>query len=657
MGQVSTFYNLRLLPFIMKRYLAVYVLFLLPSTSLTAQLCTGSLGDPIVNITFGMGNGSGPELPAGQTTYNYSRTGCPKQNDYSLTNFTFGCFSDTWHRLIGDHTPADQDGYIMLINSAYIKGDLFVYTVKGLCPNTSYEFAGWAKNVIKPIACDKNAVNPNLTFKVETLAGVVITSYSSGELAKEENDPAWKQYGTLFKPPAGVTDVVLKITNNGVDGCGNVLALDDITLRACGPEVRATVASNGLSDVQVCAGSDVSYLLTSTYSTAYVNPTFQWQTGDGLTWTNIPGANTKTYLRKPTASGNYLYRVLITEGTNPFTPECRIGSNEISIGVLQAPFVQATGYIYGCLDGEVILLASGASSFLWTGPNGFTSTEQRPVIPKVQYSDSGMYKVTGTTDLGCVNSDSTVLRVFPKATAFSSGGTSICEGTSVALVAGGGARYFWEPREGLSNDTIATPIASPPENTVYHVRVVNQFGCEDKATIQVNVWKNPVANAGPDVKTRLGLPAVLKGTVKGSDVTWYWSPSLGATTTQSLDHRVNPPKTTTYTLHVVSPHGCSSHTDDATVKVYEKVLIPNAFSPNGDGINDTWYIEPLEFFTESSTEVYNRFGQLVYRSKGYSAPWNGTAHGNPLPVGTYYYIIDMGVQNQPKLTGSVTILR
>jgi gliding motility-associated-like protein len=93
------------------------------------------------------------------------------------------------------------------------------------------------------------------------------------------------------------------------------------------------------------------------------------------------------------------------------------------------------------------------------------------------------------------------------------------------------------------------------------------------------------------------------------------------------------------------------------VKVFDKIVIPNAFTPNGDGINDTWFIEPLDLFDQSVTEVYSRYGQVVYRTIGYSNPWDGTNNGKALPPGTYYYVIDLRVNREPKLTGSVTILR
>jgi gliding motility-associated-like protein len=86
------------------------------------------------------------------------------------------------------------------------------------------------------------------------------------------------------------------------------------------------------------------------------------------------------------------------------------------------------------------------------------------------------------------------------------------------------------------------------------------------------------------------------------------------------------------------------------------IIIPNTFTPNGDGINDRWNIAALQNYTSCTVAVYNRYGALVYHSVGYLTGWDGTFNGLALPVGTYYYIIDPKNKQKP-LSGSVTILR
>ena len=84
--------------------------------------------------------------------------------------------------------------------------------------------------------------------------------------------------------------------------------------------------------------------------------------------------------------------------------------------------------------------------------------------------------------------------------------------------------------------------------------------------------------------------------------------------------------------------------------------IPNTFTPNGDGVNDVWNIKSLSDYPECTVAIYSRYGSLIYQSTGYPAPWDGTINGGAVPVGTYYYIINL--QNgSNQLTGSVTVIR
>jgi gliding motility-associated-like protein len=83
---------------------------------------------------------------------------------------------------------------------------------------------------------------------------------------------------------------------------------------------------------------------------------------------------------------------------------------------------------------------------------------------------------------------------------------------------------------------------------------------------------------------------------------------------------------------------------------------PNAFSPNADGTNDAWIIPTLLSYPDCTVQIFNRNGESVFRSNGYSKPWDGNHKGKPLPAGTYYYVIGL-TPDLKKLSGAVTILR
>lgn len=86
------------------------------------------------------------------------------------------------------------------------------------------------------------------------------------------------------------------------------------------------------------------------------------------------------------------------------------------------------------------------------------------------------------------------------------------------------------------------------------------------------------------------------------------------------------------------------------------LIIPNTFTPNGDGVNDTWDIKYLNSYPLCTVQIFTRWGQSVYSSIGYGAPWDGTYRGAALPSGTYYYVINLK-NNTQLLSGFVAIIR
>jgi len=92
------------------------------------------------------------------------------------------------------------------------------------------------------------------------------------------------------------------------------------------------------------------------------------------------------------------------------------------------------------------------------------------------------------------------------------------------------------------------------------------------------------------------------------------------------------------------------------VKLLKTPTIPNVFTPNGDGVNDTWVIEYLESYVGATVEIFNRYGSLVFRSVGYTKSWDGTYGGKQMPAGTYYYVINPK-NGRKQISGFVDIVR
>ncbi len=649
---------MRALP-IRKPFLLVLALCALLQTGFS-QLCTGSLGDPVASITFGGGGSPGPPLATANTSYTYTGSSCPNEGEYSIGNLSFNCFNNTWHAVAGDHTSGDANGYYMLVNASNTAADFYVDNIDGLCGGTSYELTAWVMNFLKPTAgCSNGGIDPNLIFRVETTGGTELIKFESGYIPETES-PTWKQYGTFFQTPPGITTVVIRISNNSPGGCGNDLALDDIALRPCGPSISASLAINSGDYLGVCGGDSRSFLMNSSYSPGYSNPVLQWQSSVdyGNSWTDIPGATGPAYLRPPTGVGYFYYRLTIAEAFNAGIVQCRIGSAPVKIEVTPGSgFVQCTNYVFGCYGSTVPIFASGGSTYRWSGPNGFTSNLQGPEIPNIQFEDAGVYTAVVTNIFGCAGSCSTTVVVYPAVHALISQDALVCEGTPVQLSASGGTQYIWDPNSGLSDNTIPNPIATPKDPTRYKVTIVKDNKCFDTASVFVDLWRKPTADAGRDRKMLLGLPILLDGKAGGTDVSFTWTPANYLERGNSLRPSVNPPVDEEYYLEVRSNKGCGVAKDTVLIKVFEKVKVPNTFTPNGDGYNDVWQIELLDIFEDAAIEVYNTSGQLVYRSIGYNKPWDGTRNGNPLPVGTYYYVFNLKVENAKRLSGYVTILR
>jgi gliding motility-associated-like protein len=179
-------------------------------------------------------------------------------------------------------------------------------------------------------------------------------------------------------------------------------------------------------------------------------------------------------------------------------------------------------------------------------------------------------------------------------------------------------------------------------------------GCMDTASSSITVWK-VTADAGADVTVLEGNSASLHPIVTGTSTSYQWTPDKWLNSNTALYAVAQPLDNITYTLKVTGKAGCTA-SDTVAVKVLKQPLIPNVFSPNGDGINDTWYITYLDVYPQSTVQVYNRYGAMVFNCHGTYKPWDGTFQGKPVPVGVYYYIVDAG-SGRSRTSGWVTVLR
>ena len=180
-------------------------------------------------------------------------------------------------------------------------------------------------------------------------------------------------------------------------------------------------------------------------------------------------------------------------------------------------------------------------------------------------------------------------------------------------------------------------------------------GCLDAISKTITVHAAPVVSAGADLLVLEGKTVRINANAIGNDLQFQWSPTLYLQSDTALQPLCTPYQDITYTLLATDTNECNA-SDTLYIKVLLKPIAPNAFSPNGDGIHDTWQIQYLNDYPNSRVLIYTRAGQLIYQSIGYTKPWDGTYKGLPLPIGTYYYIIQAG-NGSEVIKGSITLLR
>lgn len=238
---------------------------------------------------------------------------------------------------------------------------------------------------------------------------------------------------------------------------------------------------------------------------------------------------------------------------------------------------------------------------------------------------------------------------------------AVCEEVNPFPLTGAREVFGWPGRgeysgKGVNSNTgIFDPGTAGPGTHAIGYTYDAENGCSAYSEQNILVHPTPEVNAGPDRTVLEGGSVELLGSGNGNALTFVWAPNIAIDSNRILRPQVSPTDDITYTLTALSADGCRA-SDPVLVKVLKTPRIPNAFSPNGDGINDKWVIEYLESYPGATVEIFNRYGQLIYRSEGYGKPWDGTYNGQPLPVATYYWIINPK-NGRKQMNGSVTIIR
>ena len=568
--------------------------------------CTGSLGDPVVKITFGAGQNFGPALAPGITNMQYVSSLCPNDGEYTIVNSSGGCFGDSWHT-IRDHT-GDVNGYFMLINASYQPSDFYLQTVNGLCSGTTYRFSAYIMNVLR-----LQAFLPNITFSIEKADGTVLQSYNTGDLPNT-SQPVYTEFGFFFTTPPGVQTVVLRMRNNSLGGIGNDLAIDDISFSPAGPQTSISVTGLTADTISFCKRSAQ---FQSSVENCFSLPEYQWQVSNngGINWTDIPGATATNYTTPVLLPGSYLYRMTVAQAGNIGQSNCRVNSNNF--------LVRSLGSNPVLFDTTITRCPGGSFTLPW-GP--------------VVYA-TGTYSDTAQSINGC---DSLVrrYRFRIQERSFQNLQETVCSGDFYQLPSG--IRVYL------------------PGNYVDTARTLLEQ-CDSIITnLRLDTLPRPGLSVSKsnDIGCRLGTA---KLSVRGG-LSYLWKPASSVNGQNLSDPIVSPANTTTYTVQGTSTNGCVSE-DSIIVYVDRRAAgeifaLPTAFTPNGDGINDCFGAGFMGYTTEFSMIILDRWGNQLFKTSDPALCWDGKQAGADMPTGTYVYYVRARTICGPVLKrGTVLLLR
>ncbi len=334
--------------------------------------------------------------------------------------------------------------------------------------------------------------------------------------------------------PSDSTAFVVTVTD--VFGCENS---DTVIVT-----IYALPNADAGADVDICLGTTVT--LTATGGIYY-----EWN--DAATLSNITISNP---VASPTDTIMYIVTVTDINGC--------ANSDTVMVNVLNLPDVQTDEEVWLCPTDSIMLTATGATLYTWTPLDSIIN--ENTANPTVFPSDTTDYIVMGTDMNGCVNYDTVTVIVNPVVPTEAGDNKTICYGDSVQIggapTAPPGTVFNWTPALGLDNISIANPMASPPDTTLYFVETLNHV-CNGRDSVYVYVNPLPVAEAGANTEICIGDTLQL---MASGGITYQWSPNVNITLLDSNVTEVYPTDTIIYYLTVTDANGCSN-TDSVQVTV------------------------------------------------------------------------------------------
>jgi gliding motility-associated-like protein len=340
-----------------------------------------------------------------------------------------------------------------------------------------------------------------------------------------------------------------------------------------------------------------------------------------------------------------------------------IASKSVRISLLDNLIVDAGSNITVCEGKEKNLNGStNAASFSWSNSSGLSSN----TILNPEASPSGTTKYYLAATMGvCNHKDSMTVFVNPAPVANAGNDITICFGKPAQLNGSGGSQFQWSPESYLNDAQIRNPVVTQlPSTITYNLEVTDTKGCTSLHSSQVTVAVTPPAQvfAGNDTSILINQSLQLNATDINSTgfSTYTWSPDIGLNNPFVKDPVAFITKDIIYTVVASTPEGCEG-IDSISIKMFQAsdIFVPNAFTPNHDGLNDILKAVPLGIKEFKYFVVYNRWGQKIFFTADPSKGWDGTFHSEPQGQDIYVWE-SAGIDYSGKAVkrkGTVTLIR
>lgn len=310
-------------------------------------------------------------------------------------------------------------------------------------------------------------------------------------------------------------------------------------------------------------------------------------------------------------------------------------------------------------DGSITINVTGGLEpymYLWSDGS------QNKDIPNAY---GGNYSVTVSDDNGCSNTASFFVNFTHEVNVDLGADFNVCPGETVQLNAvytqsGSTANFSWNSSPFETINPVQAPFVNPlAPASLYTVTVTDENGCFASSSVNINVYEVPAISLGVDTIIIMSGESATLTVVDDIFLSYSWNPGEGLNTTIGATVVASPAGPVTYYVTGLTADGCFS-TDSVFIKIALPIRPTSGLTPNDDGINDFWEIQNAGDYPNIVVEVFNRYGQKVFSSKGYTDDkrWDGNFKGKPLPVGTYYFVIILNDSFGTKpITGPVTIVR